>query len=92
MMHEASLILVNCACALSSAMSVEKHSQKCSEDVAQIRKADLQNHNKDGGLWIIIHGKVYDIQDFKSQAPCGSETFLQYASKSLSLLHCVNSV
>ncbi|QQP57480.1 Uncharacterized protein FKW44_002489, partial [Caligus rogercresseyi] len=28
-----------------------------------IRKADLENHNADGGLWVIIHGKVYDIKD-----------------------------
>ena len=27
-----------------------------------IRKADLENHNKDGGLWIVIDGKVYDVQ------------------------------
>ena len=51
------------------------------EDVPQIRKADLENHNKDGGLWVVIHGKVYDVQDFKSQAPCGSEALLEYAAR-----------
>lgn len=30
-----------------------------------IRRAEFENHNKDGGLWLIIDGKVYDIQDFK---------------------------
>ena len=30
-----------------------------------IRRADLENHNKDGGTWIVIGGKVYDIQDFR---------------------------
>ena len=30
-----------------------------------IRKADLENHNKDGGLWIVVNGKVYDVQDFR---------------------------
>ncbi|CAB4065719.1 HERC2 [Lepeophtheirus salmonis] len=29
-----------------------------------IRKADLENHNADGGLWVIIHGRVYDIKDY----------------------------
>ena len=31
-----------------------------------IRKEDLENHNKEGGLWIIIHGCVYDAQEFKA--------------------------
>ena len=30
-----------------------------------IRRAEFENHNKDGGLWLVIDGKVYDIQDFK---------------------------
>ena len=30
-----------------------------------IRRADLENHNKDGGKWIVIGGKVYDVQDFR---------------------------
>ena len=44
-----------------------------------IRQADLENHNKDGGMWVVIHGKVYDLHDFKSQAQCGAETLTQYA-------------
>ena len=46
-----------------------------------IRKADLENHNKDGGLWVVIHGRVYDVQDFKSQAPCGSDLLIDHAAK-----------
>ncbi|XP_077983839.1 E3 ubiquitin-protein ligase HERC2-like [Glandiceps talaboti] len=52
-----------------------------SDDVPLIRKADLENHNKDGGLWIVIHGKVYDVKDFQSQAPCGSDTLLNFAAR-----------
>ncbi|CAH1268468.1 HERC2 [Branchiostoma lanceolatum] len=51
------------------------------EDVQLIRKADLENHNKDGGLWVVIHGKVYDVKDFQLQAPCGSENLLEYAAR-----------
>ena len=51
------------------------------EDVPLIRKADLENHNKDGGLWVVVDNRVYDLKDFHSQAPCGSETLLQYAGK-----------
>ena len=42
------------------------------EDLPVIRKADLENHNKDGGLWIVIKGKVYDVQDWRSQLPPSS--------------------
>ncbi|XP_064637694.1 E3 ubiquitin-protein ligase HERC2-like isoform X2 [Lineus longissimus] len=60
---------------------IEKYTQKVNEDVQMIRKADLENHNKDGGLWIVVHGKVYDVQDFKCQAPCGSERLIKYAAQ-----------
>ena len=46
-----------------------------------IRKADLENHNKDGGLWVIIHGGVYDVKEFKSHAPCGGEILLEYSGE-----------
>nr|CAD7262173.1 unnamed protein product [Timema shepardi] len=39
--------------------------QKTPEDAPMIRKADLENHNRDGGLWIVINRKVYDVQDFR---------------------------
>ena len=57
------------------------HSQsfKSNDDAATIRKADLENHNKDGGLWIVIKGKVYDVQDWRAQAPCGSDTLKNFA-------------
>jgi hypothetical protein len=35
-----------------------------------IRPEEFENHNKDGGLWLIIDGKVYDIQDFKYYISC----------------------
>lgn len=57
---------------------------KSSEDVPHIRKADLDNHNKDGGLWVVIHGRVYDLHEFKTQAPCGQDTLLQCAGDSVS--------
>lgn len=34
-------------------------------DIIFIRFEDLENYNKDGGLWVVIYGKVYDLQDFK---------------------------
>lgn len=44
-----------------------------------IRRAEFENHNKDGGLWLIIGGKIYDIQDFKTIAPCGGDLLIRWA-------------
>ncbi|XP_077153037.1 E3 ubiquitin-protein ligase HERC2 isoform X1 [Ranitomeya variabilis] len=43
-------------------------SSRNNEEVTLIRKADLENHNKDGGFWTVIDGKVYDIKDFQAQS------------------------
>ncbi|CAG5129600.1 unnamed protein product, partial [Candidula unifasciata] len=65
--------------------SLEKYSTRSTDDAQMIRKADLENHNKDGGLWIVVHGKVYDVHDFKSQAPCGAETLQEWAGRDASV-------
>lgn len=56
-------------------------SHRMSEDVLTLRKADIENHNRDGGLWLIIKGKVYDVQELRSRAPCGSDVFTRYAGR-----------
>lgn len=43
---------------------------KSGEELPFIRKADLENHNRDGGLWILINNKVYDIQDLRCDETC----------------------
>jgi E3 ubiquitin-protein ligase HERC2 len=43
-----------------------KHAEE--QDVNWIRRADLENHNKDGGCWVVIKGKVYDVQDFRARS------------------------
>ncbi|KAL3192258.1 hypothetical protein MRX96_059232 [Rhipicephalus microplus] len=52
-----------------------------SEDVLTLRKADVENHNRDGGLWIVIRGRVYDLQEFRPSAPCGADVFTKYAGR-----------
>ena len=47
--------------------SLERYNQKPVDDINIIRKPDLENHNKDGGLWVVIQGKVYDIHDYREQ-------------------------
>ncbi|KAF4520878.1 hypothetical protein B566_EDAN007059 [Ephemera danica] len=53
--------------------------QKAPEDLLPIRKADIENHNRDGGLWIVIGGKVYDVHDFSSQALCGEDVLRKFS-------------
>ncbi|KAL1023407.1 hypothetical protein UPYG_G00040470 [Umbra pygmaea] len=54
---------------------------KNNEEVSLIRKADLENHNKDGGFWTIIDGKVYDIKDFQAQSLTGNSILAQFAGE-----------
>ncbi|KAJ0032136.1 hypothetical protein NQD34_002217 [Periophthalmus magnuspinnatus] len=56
---------------------------KNNEEVSLIRKADLENHNKDGGFWTVIDGKVYDIKDFQaqSQSLSGNSILAQFAGE-----------
>ncbi|TNM87599.1 hypothetical protein fugu_005820 [Takifugu bimaculatus] len=54
---------------------------KNNEEVSLIRKADLENHNKDGGFWTVIDGKVYDIKDFQAQSLTGNSILAQFAGE-----------
>ncbi|XP_064294379.1 E3 ubiquitin-protein ligase HERC2 isoform X5 [Phalacrocorax carbo] len=56
-------------------------SSRNNEEVTLIRKADLENHNKDGGFWTVIDGKVYDIKDFQTQSLTGSSILAQFAGE-----------
>lgn len=43
-----------------------------------VRKADVENHNRDGGFWVVYNNKVYDIQDrYISAQNFGDENDLQ---------------
>ena len=75
-------------CIILAASSVEKNASTTCEDRPLIRKADLENHNKDGGLWVVIHGRVYDVEAFKKDAPCGSECLDEYAGNNIYVTSC----
>lgn len=46
-----------------------------------ITPEDIENHNKEGGAWGVIHGKVYDLQALANKAPCGREALLAYTGQ-----------
>ncbi|KAK6172413.1 hypothetical protein SNE40_016067 [Patella caerulea] len=54
------------------------------EGTGKIHPIDIENEIKDGGHWVIIHGKVYDVQDFKAEAPCGREILNEYIGRDAS--------
>eukprot|EP00118_Oscarella_pearsei_P022140 m.252836 g.252836 ORF g.252836 m.252836 type:complete len:3992 (+) comp40356_c1_seq2:177-12152(+) len=63
------------------ARSSEQNDPKTdANDVSLIRRDDLENHNKAGGFWVVIRGKVFDLHEFKTKAPCGKESLEKFAS------------
>ncbi|KAG5897066.1 hypothetical protein JTB14_025882 [Gonioctena quinquepunctata] len=64
-------------------------SHKLHEDLPLIRQADLENHNLDGGRWVVINCKVYDVQDFRCDNSSITELLQKFAGKDAS--HIINS-
>ena len=49
-----------------------------------ISQEDIDTHNKEGGAWAVIHGKVYDLLSFTHRAPSGSDRLLASVGKDAS--------
>ncbi|XP_015606913.1 E3 ubiquitin-protein ligase HERC2 isoform X2 [Cephus cinctus] len=47
------------------------------DEPSLIRWADLENHNRDGGLWIVINNNVYDVQDFRYEGATNTSSALE---------------
>jgi len=45
---------------------------------------EVRQHNKDDDCWLIIHGKVYDVQLFLEDHPGGPEIMQQHAGEDCS--------
>lgn len=30
-----------------------------------LRKEDIENHNREGGLWVVVQGRVYDLEPIR---------------------------
>ncbi|KWU47086.1 hypothetical protein RHOSPDRAFT_28145 [Rhodotorula sp. JG-1b] len=46
-----------------------------------LKGSDVAAHNSADSLWMIIHGKVYDLTDFAPSHPGGIKILLKYAGK-----------
>lgn len=64
-------------------------SHKLLDELPLIRKADVENHNFDGGRWVIVNNKVYDVQDFRCDNPSVTDLLKKHAGKDAS--HVLNS-
>lgn len=69
--------------------SINIQHNKYHDELPLIRKADLENHNLDGGLWLVINNRVYDVQDFRCDNIALTELLQKYAGKDAS--HIFNS-
>ncbi|KAJ2159713.1 hypothetical protein GGF46_002838 [Coemansia sp. RSA 552] len=41
--------------------------------------ADIAKHNSRDDIWIVVHGKVYDVTSFLDEHPGGEEVILEHA-------------
>ncbi|KAL2717183.1 E3 ubiquitin-protein ligase HERC2 [Vespula squamosa] len=56
------------------------------DETSLIRWADLENHNRDGGLWVVINNNVYDVQDFRYEGSCNFQTLQRFVGRDASPL------
>jgi cytochrome b involved in lipid metabolism len=42
---------------------------------------EIKSHNNSDDLWIVLHGKVYDLTKFLKEHPGGEEVLLNLAGK-----------
>ncbi|WVN91034.1 uncharacterized protein L203_106281 [Cryptococcus depauperatus CBS 7841] len=51
-------------------------------DKKQVDGQEVAKHNsREKGVWIVVHGNVYDVSDFLDEHPGGAEIILRYAGK-----------
>ena len=54
------------------------------KEARKIRKPELEEHNKDGDLWVVVSGKVYDLSSFYPTHPGGPQIIMDNGGKDAS--------
>lgn len=47
----------------------------------KLHGSEVAKHNHDRDCWVVIHGKAYDVTEFKEDHPGGSSIILKWAGK-----------
>ena len=48
-------------------------------DTQIVTKDELSKHTKDGDLWVLVDGKVYDVSEYMEDHPGGKEILLDHS-------------
>ncbi|XP_055335854.1 uncharacterized protein LOC129586570 [Paramacrobiotus metropolitanus] len=49
--------------------------------IQQLTWEDVLSHNEERSVWVVVHGKVYDVTAFLASHPGGPDILLQFAGK-----------
>ncbi|KAG9514902.1 cytochrome b5 reductase-like protein, partial [Aureobasidium melanogenum] len=52
-----------------------------SDDLKEITQEEVKKHNKKDDLWIIVHGKVYDVTKYLEDHPGGAPSLIEVAGQ-----------
>lgn len=44
-------------------------------------KEELEQHNKEGDVWVLVNGMVYDLSPFYRKHPGGPDSIMEFAGK-----------
>jgi cytochrome b involved in lipid metabolism len=47
--------------------------------IVTITEAQMKEHTSDGDLWVMFHGKVYDVSVYMSTHPGGKDILMEFA-------------
>lgn len=67
-------------------------SKSVQDEPSLIRWADLENHNRDGGLWIVVNNNVYDVQDIRQEGGGVWEIFNRLSSNRESQINNISNL
>ena len=57
------------------------HQPQQSPQSKKLHGTDVAKHDSDSDCWVIIHGRVYDVTEFKEEHPGGKQIILKWAGR-----------